>query len=107
MYGLLCGWRQCYRVCLPWGAFTPLPLCVPSLSLLMPPPSPLSSQVRGVLWRQYRDSKAIFDVISKVFGKVDGGYFNMTEVSLDLVLSRFGEVNRRADSLTYPTCRPP
>ena len=73
----------------------------------MPPPSPLSSQVRGVLWRQYRDSKAIFDVISKVFGKVDGGYFNMTEVSLYLVLSRFGEVNRRADSLTYPTCRPP
>ena len=40
----------------------------------------LSSQVRGALWRQYRGNKVILDAISKVFGKVDGGFYNMSEV---------------------------
>ena len=40
----------------------------------------LSSQVRGALWRQYRGNKGILDAISKVFDKIDGGYFNMSEV---------------------------
>ncbi|GAX74174.1 hypothetical protein CEUSTIGMA_g1623.t1 [Chlamydomonas eustigma] len=56
----------------------------------------LSAQVRGVLWRQYRDNKEIFEIISKVFGKIDGGFFNMTEAPLT---ADFSEVSKLVDPL--------
>ena len=35
---------------------------------------------RGILWRLYRDDTSIFDTISKIYGKIDGGYLTMTDV---------------------------
>eukprot|EP00955_Chlamydomonas_euryale_P104061 365535-Chlamydomonas_euryale.AAC.97 len=39
----------------------------------------MSSRVRGAMWCQYRNNKALFDMLSKVFGKVDAGYFTMAD----------------------------
>lgn len=40
----------------------------------------MSAQARGILWRQYKTNKSIYDIISKVYSKIDGGYFRLTEV---------------------------
>jgi hypothetical protein len=57
----------------------------------------LSAQVRGVLWRQYRDNKEIFEIISKVFGKIDGGFFNLAEVRDHLHLGGMMTFRRSSD----------